>query len=480
MAMTELSYPGVYVNEITPAPGPIQGVSTSTAAFVGVTASGPDGVSVVTNFTAFKKLFGVQDGTPDDLGFLYLANAVFGFFNNGGSRAYVTRVAATATTSPQASMKTAATAYSSTEVTTSMTAAQADAVLKAISGEVPQTPKSRAGVTANAPTAVSAAVKSVMTAWSDTDCLGAATAMITAAQGAVSGARDALLATDITSGLTRLLPFDDISIVAAPGLTSSTQWGALQTHCSTAAPNRFAVLDSPAAEDWADQATPSVTLAALQANSSSAVYFPWVWVIDPITGIQMPVPPSGHMAGVYARVDATRGVFKAPANEPVLGVLHLDSLITNSQQGTLNADGTCVNCLRRLNGSILVWGARTAKWTGNQLLDAPFRYLSTRRTFNYIRASLESGTQWAVFEPNNNALWGKINRNVTSFLTKLWQAGGLVGDTAAQAFYVKCDEETNPPDSRAIGQVVTEVGVAITLPAEFVVFNLGVITQSPS
>lgn len=514
-----LTYPGVYVNQITPAPGPIQGVSTSTAAFVGITETGPteigadgkgpanhpDGVFVVTNFAAFKRLFGVdtKNGTPNDPGFLYLANAVFGFFNNGGTRAYVTRVAPGSAQPPniKGEMKKAAGAYMPLSPATPMSTDQQDEVMSAIPQQALAALKSdltsmsaikalRSGVKATLEAAlksseavvlaVESTMKSATPAWSDQDCEGAALAMVQAAQGAVETARaGALAGVTLDSALARLLPFDDISIVAAPGLTASSQWLSLQAHCSTAAPNRFAVLDPPVGENWAtDPRSPG--LVALQASSSSAAYFPWIVVSDPITGAQAARPPSGHVAGVYARTDATRGVFKAPANEQMLGVLRLEHLITDSQQGTLNGDGTCVNCIRRLNGSILVWGARTAKWTGDQLEDAPFKYVSTRRTFDYIRASLESGTQWAVFEPNNKALWGKIVRNVTSFLTKLWQSGGLFGDTADQAFYVKCDEETNTPDTRAQGQVVTEIGVAITQPAEFVVFNLGVMTQGPS
>jgi uncharacterized protein len=172
-------------------------------------------------------------------------------------------------------------------------------------------------------------------------------------------------------------------------------------------------------------------------------------------------------------------VFKAPANESIVGAIDLETYVSARQQedlndGGANANGINVNCIRRLNGSILIWGARTL----NVDEDGQFTYISTRRTFNYIRQSLQTGTQWAVFEPNTQALWGQITRNVTSFLTKLWQEGGLFGSTQAEAFFVKCDADTNPEEVRNAGQVVTEVGVAITKPAEFVLFKLGLASGS--
>jgi phage tail sheath protein FI len=199
----------------------------------------------------------------------------------------------------------------------------------------------------------------------------------------------------------------------------------------------------------------------------AALYFPWIQVFDPATKARVFVPPSGHVAGIYARVDATRGVHKAPANEVVQGALDVRYAISRSQQDGLNPQG--VNCLRKMSGNIKIWGARTVGGEAN----ADFRYVNVRRLFNYLRGSIDAGTQWAVFEPNNPDLWAKITRNVSAFLNIVWTSGALVGDKAEQAFYVKCDAETNPPALRDLGQVVTEIGVAITRPAEFVVFKLG-------
>ena len=145
--------------------------------------------------------------------------------------------------------------------------------------------------------------------------------------------------------------------------------------------------------------------------------------------------------------------------------------LSKSQQDGLNPQG--VNCIRNLNGNIRVWGARTAGGDAN----ADLKYISVRRTLLFLSESIDEGTQWVVFEPNTPALWQKISRNVTAFLTNVWRSGALFGNTTQEAFYVKCDAETNPPELRELGQVVTEIGVAIVRPAEFVIFRISQMAQ---
>jgi phage tail sheath protein FI len=203
----------------------------------------------------------------------------------------------------------------------------------------------------------------------------------------------------------------------------------------------------------------------------AAWYFPWISVFDPAVKLAtgdglVDVPPSGHIAGVYARVDTERGVHKAPANEVIRGALDVAQPLSQAEQDVLNPKG--VNCIRVLNDNVLVWGARTIGGKDN----ADLKYINVRRTLLFLRKSIEAGTQWVVFEPNEPALWQKITRNVDAFLTNVWRSGALFGDTPQQAFYVRCDASTNPPESREMGQVVTEVGVAIVRPAEFVVFYI--------
>jgi phage tail sheath protein FI len=205
----------------------------------------------------------------------------------------------------------------------------------------------------------------------------------------------------------------------------------------------------------------------------AAWYFPWIRVFDPATRMLTPagdgsisVPPSGHVAGIYARVDNDRGVHKAPANEAVAGALGVAQRLSKADQNGLNPDG--VNCIRALNNQILVWGARTVGGDAN----GDLKYVNVRRTLLFLRKSIDRGTQWVVFEPNTPALWRKITRNVSAFLTNVWRSGALFGNTPQEAFYVKCDSETNPQDLREMGQVVTEIGVAIARPAEFVIFRI--------
>ena len=293
-------------------------------------------------------------------------------------------------------------------------------------------------------------------------------------------------ATDITPELLAQTfeMVDEIAIVAAPGVTEREALSALDTHCKTMG-DRIAIYDSP--EQLGSDKIPALQL--LQSDNAQSVlpprsdyvafYFPWIHVFDsalrtinPNGDGRMYVPPSGHIAGIYARVDATRGVHKAPANEPIFGALGVKYPLSKSQQGGLNPGG--VNCIRNLNGNIRVWGARTLG--GDQ--NGEWRYLNVRRTFNFIRESIDEGLQWAVFEPNNPALWQKISRNATAFLTSVWRSGALFGTTPEEAFYVKCDAETNPPDQRELGRVITEIGVAIVRPAEFVIFRISQSVQS--
>jgi phage tail sheath protein FI len=281
-------------------------------------------------------------------------------------------------------------------------------------------------------------------------------------------------ANTIAPALASFAAIDEIAIVAAPGIVGKGSQTAVINHCEDETlQDRFAVLDTPQATGTpadpvnVDAVDLSKDKNVLPGSSTfAAVYFPWIQVFDPATGDNVYVPPSGHVAGIYARVDAERGVHKAPANEVVRGALDLRYGISKAQQQSLNQHGT--NVIRNLNGNIRVWGARTLGGDANN----EWKYLSVRRLFLFLRESIDQGTQWVVFEPNDASLWAKITRNVTAFLTNVWRDGALFGDTPAQAFYVKCDEETNPPELRDLGQVVTEIGVAVVRPAEFVIFRV--------
>lgn len=274
-----------------------------------------------------------------------------------------------------------------------------------------------------------------------------------------------------SSALAKFEGIDDIAIVAAPGIADKAVWADLVVHCRIRTEDRFAILDGPVnvgSGDLLDTTQFDGTHAdQLPAFSDYAAFYqPWLEVFDPATGVAQYVPPSGHVAGVYARVDAERGVHKAPGNEAIYGITGLRYAISTAQQDALNPKG--VNAIRHLNGAHRIFGARTIGGDAN----TEFKYINARRLFLFLRESIDEGTQWVVFEPNDSSLWAKITRNVTAFLTNVWRDGALFGATPAEAFYVKCDEETNPPSVREAGQVVTEIGVAVTQPAEFVIFRI--------
>jgi phage tail sheath protein FI len=282
----------------------------------------------------------------------------------------------------------------------------------------------------------------------------------------------------VEDGLEKLAQIDEIAIVAAPGATTEADYDAVRSHCE-AQKDRVGILDAP------QNMTNSTAIATWVRNVVSkyksergfvTMYLPWIKIGDPRpqrdlkTGLIIPgqtktVPPSGHVAGIWARNDATRGVHKAPANEIVNGALGLDFQMTNQDQKLLNDAG--VNGIRFFRDSgYLVWGGRAlAK-------DSEWRYLNVRRLFNMVEESIAESTRWIVFEPNDESLWGAIRRDVGAFLTGLWRQGALMGSTPQEAFFVKCDAENNPPDSIRLGQVIIDIGIAPVLPADFVIFRI--------
>ncbi|MEV6115952.1 phage tail sheath subtilisin-like domain-containing protein [Streptomyces sp. NPDC052109] len=364
----ETQAPGVYLNEIETA-GPIAGAGTSTAALIGTVASAsavPNVPVRVTNWTQYTEKF---DAFKKPLSLPY---AVRGFFENGGTLAYIVPV-------------------------TDMT--KLDVALEALSHQL------------------------------------------------------------------------DVSIVCLPGETDPAIQSPVIGHCE-AMGDRVAVLDGAGnADNAADTAPVEAQAGSLMTDRGfGALYWPWIQINDPEAPASSPgrvtVAPSGHIAGVMARSDNQRGVHKAPANEVVRGALELAYNLNDTEQGALNQLN--VNALRTFpGGPPLVWGARALS------KDTAWRYLNVRRLVAYISDSLLQGLRWAVFQPNNTALWKALERTVTEFLTRVWQSGALFGRTAAEAFYVKIDEELNPDPVRELGNVFIEIGLAPTRPAEHIVIRLG-------
>ena len=372
--------PGVFIEEQDTGARPIEAVGTSTAGFVGaapIADAGRGEARPVDNWGAFfRKFVGDKAKANNDL-----ANAVQGFFANGGSRCYI------------------------------------------------------ANIGADEPVSV---------------------------------------------GLEALNLIDEIAIIAAPGRIDQQSYGALLDAAETMK-DRVAILDGPANVDDIEQLQraglvegdkTSKQKPGLRPRMSDkgygAFYFPWLRVADAIDPKQIvSAPPSGHMAGLWAQTDSTRGVHKAPANLPVRGAIGLTKIVSRAEHDGLNKYG--VNVIRFFSREgIRVWGARTLAGE-----DSNWKYLNVRRLFAMIEESIAISTRWVIFEPNDTPLWNDLKRDIGNFLRVLHSQGALAGDRPEQAFFIKCDRETNPPEIVDLGQVVVVIGIAPVKPAEFLIIRIG-------
>ena len=268
------------------------------------------------------------------------------------------------------------------------------------------------------------------------------------------------LNTNPTKYLDLLAPVQKIDLVAIPGNVNANAQQALVNHCESLF-NRFAVLDgvqdtSPGFPNLLAQYGQVRT-----TNGFAAIYFPWMQVVNPLTGATEFWPVSGAVTGCIAQTDNAVGVYKAPANVPVAGALGLQTQLANADQGPLNLLG--INCLRVFpeQSQPLIWGARTTS------TDSSWQYINVRRLFIYIEQSLEQGLRPFLFQPNNNFLWGSMTRTITEFLNRL-KGTGII------SFYVKIDATNNPPSVQALGQLYAEVGIQPAYPAEFIVLKIGI------
>ncbi len=267
-------------------------------------------------------------------------------------------------------------------------------------------------------------------------------------------------------GLTAFKGIEDISIVYAPNAVPvSGLVDALISHCENLR-YRFAILDSKQARSEVPDIDPrSDSSNGFRPTDYAAFYYPWIKVANPDTGMLQLMPPGGYVAGIYARSDTERGVHKAPANEIVKGASDLEFQIMKGEQDVLNPRG--VNVIRAFPGrGILVWGARTL--SSNTL----WKYINVRRLFIYVEASIEKGTQWVVFEPNDDRLWARVKATINQFLTGVWRSGALMGTTPEEAFFIKCDRSTMTQDDIDNGRLICIIGIAPVKPAEFVIFRI--------
>lgn len=277
--------------------------------------------------------------------------------------------------------------------------------------------------------------------------------------------------TGLKSGLLSLEDLEDISIVAAPGSSfgygngraaqAAATMNALINH-ATRMRYRIAVLDSGDGQSIQDVRAMKATVDSKYA----AFYYPWVRILDPVTQREISVPPSGFVAGIYARNDVERAVYKAPANEVVMGALGFETLLNKAQQDVLNPEG--INCFRFFEGrGNRLWGARTTS------SDPEWKYVNLRRYFIYLERSIDRGTQWAVFEPNGERLWANVRRTIEDFLLNEFMMGALLGTKPEEAFFVKCDRSTMTQNDLDNGRLVCLIGVAALRPAEYVIFRIG-------
>ncbi len=511
--------PGVYVEESPSGPRPIESVGTSVAAFVGFAEKGPFHTpTLVTNWTQFTQTFG------DCVDGCYLAHSVYGFFANGGGIAYVVRVgdrAAAAGDGKAAGGRAKELPAGEPVALGTFTVAArpgtgADLTVEVADPATESAPDDRFtlvvrqggkeaerfDVSAKKSTknyvvgqvrekselivvAEGAAASALARPQKQSVSLPAAAPPPGTGEAlpAVVDAGEYLGAADDRTGIGALEAIDEITMLAVPDLMAAYQSGLIDeegvksvqlgmiTHCELMG-DRLAVIDP------LPEMTPRQVREWRQEGSGfdskyAALYYPWIKVFDPATGQNRFVPPSGHVLGVWSRNDTERGVHKAPANEVVRGAVELQTTVTKGEQDLLNPIG--VNCIRAFPGrGIRIWGARTLS------SDPAWKYVNVRRLFNYLEESILLGTQWVVFEPNDEYLWSTIRRNIAAFLMEEWRRGALLGSTANEAYYVKCDKETNTPQTIDTGQVICEIGVCPVKPAEFVIFRLAQFSDSTS
>jgi phage tail sheath protein FI len=478
--MPEYLSPGVYVEEVASGIKPIEGVGTSTGAFIGIAERGPVGVPrLIANWTQFTTTFG---------GFIdggYLAYAVYQFFNEGGSRCYVVRAAKGSATSLRKAETAAMGSLvvragsegtwgnSLSVVVADETALPGGAVrpdhfrLDVVSAGVVVESHDNLTLDDTKPDHVQKRVASNWVELVDDGSTRPGNGTVPLA-GGLNG--DALVNTD-WAGATGFIhafdPVDDINIIAIPDAKGDP--AVTQGACSYCQ-NRgdcFFVADTP--DNLDAQGVAEYRRVTGNFNSSyAALYYPWISVADPLTGKPRFTPPSGAVVGTYSHTDVVRGVHKAPAGTEVGSLnsaIGVRNALSRGEHDTLNPIG--VNVIRSFPGAgTVVWGARTLS------ADPEWKYVNVRRLFLFLEETIEEGTQWVVFEPNTPMLWGKVKRNITAFLTGVWRDGALLGSTAAEAFFVKVDAENNPPDVVDAGRLVIDVGVAPVKPAEFVVIRI--------
>ena len=569
--MAEYLSPGVYVEEFESGGKPMEGVGTSTAGFIGLAEKGAvEGVpQLVTNFADFKRKYGGYLSESEFGEYRFLAYAVEHFFINGGSRAFISRVAPKDAKCASGAVPAAGAALSITAknpgawgnnisvvITPSSKAkTQILDILETSAGKKYHVKNSngfnagdivmysdQTGTVYNKvvksqdnilefenefddsvvdknllPTKVITTCEFNLEVKSDDQvelyenvsfninasnyvdkktsksdlvevhCTAASEEIIppfmmlcdqdeekavlsVTLTGGSNGSVESLSAADFIgsdngagrrTGIQSFLDNDNVSIMAVPGVTDPNVQLMLVAHCENLG-SRFAVLDMPKDAKKIDDI---MAHRDIFDSNYAALYHPWLQVFDPLDKKNIAIPPSGSILGIYARSDNTRGVHKAPANEPVRACVGLDCQFNKGEQDILNPKG--VNLIRSFPGmGIRVWGARTA--TSNP----SWKYVNVRRLFIFIEESIRANTNWAVFEPNDEVLWVRVRRTIEVFLTGMWRAGSLAGSSPEEAFFVNIGHDTMSQDDIDNGRLICVIGVAPVKPAEFVIFRI--------
>jgi phage tail sheath protein FI len=503
--MPEYLHPGVYIEEIERGPRPIEGVPTSTSAFLGETERGTLTPTLVTSYKDYQRWFG---GVFDRS--CYMPNAAAGFFENGGKRLYVSRITGPGGTPAS---KDIGGGFIATAVGPGAWGRRV--WIKVLQGSTPDSDNNKgfrlqlaywtaAPVTVFDPFVETArlprpqiledyddlSINALSSDYFEKRMLDTSTnesvsplISLTAPNGAtgnpptadgdflsdgdeppVPGVADFDPQDGREQGLAALDldPYRDVALMYAPFPRNEADRiaQAIFTRCE----NRrfcFSVIDAPDSPPGA--LNPRVNNH--WDTEYAAFYAPWIIASDPLTGARVRVPPGGHMLGIYARTDAERGVFKAPANEIVRGALDVRFEISEGTQDVLNPLG--VNAIRVFpTRGIRVWGARTLSSNGL------WKYVSVRRLFIFLERSIYEGTQWVVFEPNDDKLWARVKDTIRLFLRSQWRGGALFGRTEEEAFFITCDRTTMSQDDILNGRLICEIGIAPVRPAEFVIFRI--------
>jgi phage tail sheath protein FI len=498
--MPEYLAPGVFIEEIERGPKPIEGVATSTAAFLGETERGSDWPRLITGYNEYLRYFGdiFEDGK-------YMPHAVKGFFDNGGRRVYITRIVGPgATTAEETFGSFIATAVGPGAAANRTWVRIAPASIKGFRLQVFYWDRPAQGVPFDAGDLANVATFPRPYLTEDFDDLSLDPNSPSYYDQRVNNGNSALIELRVAPGAqlpTSVLGgplangtdggtpttnqykgdnpdprerrglaaldldvFREIALVYAPAVANDIV-NEIVTHCENNR-FRFAVTDGPA--NTGDPT--SLDPRSSRDTKYAAFYFPWITVSDPRSGARVDIPPGGPVLGIYARTDNTRGVYKAPANETVAGALDVRYDINQRTQEVLNPRG--VNVIRRFPGrGIRVWGARTLS------SDPLWKYVPVRRLFIFIESSIYNSTQWVVFEPNDYKLWARVNQTVTLFLRTQWREGALLGLKEEEAFSVSVGRETMTEDDILNGRLIIEVGIAPVRPAEFVIFRVFQKTQ---